>query len=60
LCVDGTTGTAAPSGSLVVTYGKRAADHLQQAQASGALHGKFFAIQRVGQVATANQESSNG
>jgi len=24
------------------------------------LHGKFFAIQRVGQVATANQESSNG
>ena len=45
---------------FVLTYGKRAADHLQQAQASGALHGKFFAIQRVGQVATANQESSNG
>ncbi|HIE0523674.1 TPA: DNA N-6-adenine-methyltransferase [Stenotrophomonas maltophilia] len=57
---DGSTGTAAPSGSLVVAYGKRAAGHLQQAHLSGVLRGEFFAIQRVGPVATANQESSNG
>ncbi|MBA0435129.1 DNA N-6-adenine-methyltransferase [Stenotrophomonas maltophilia] len=56
---DGSTGTAAPSGSLVVAYGKRAAGHLQQAQASGVLRGKFFAIERVVQVASANQGSAN-
>lgn len=56
---DGSTGAAAPSGSLVVAYGKRAAGHLQQAQASGVLRGKFFAIQRVARVANANQGSAN-
>ena len=56
---DGTTGTAAPSGSVVVAYGRRAAGHLQQAQASGVLRGKFFAIERVVQVASANQGSAN-
>lgn len=56
---DGSIGAAAPSGSLVVAYGKRAAGHLQQAQASGVLRGKFFAIQRVARVANANQGSAN-
>lgn len=56
---DGSIGAAAPSGSLVVAYGKRAAGHLQQAQASGVLRGKFFAIQRVAWVAIANQGSAN-
>ena len=56
---DGSTGTAAPTGSVFVAYGQRAARNLQRAQASGVLHGKFFAIQRVTKVANANQGSAN-
>lgn len=56
---DGSTGTAAPTGSVFVAYGQRAARNLKQAQASDVLRGKFFAIQRVAQVANANQGSAN-
>jgi len=56
---DGTTGTAAPTGSVFVAYGARAARNLQKAQEQGVLRGKFFAIQRVMQVANANQGSAN-
>ena len=56
---DGTTGTAAPTGSVFVAYGQRAARNLKKAQEDGVLRGKFFAIQRVTKVANTNQGSAN-
>lgn len=56
---DGSTGTAAPTGSVFVAYGQRAARNLQRAQEHGVVRGKFFAIQRVTKVADANQVSAN-
>jgi hypothetical protein len=56
---DGSTGTAAPTGSVFVAYGQRAARNLKRAQAIGVLRGKFFAIQRVARVANTNQGSAN-
>lgn len=56
---DGTTGTAAPTGSVFVAYGQRAARNLKKAQEDGVLRGKFFAIQRVTKVVNANQGSAN-
>lgn len=56
---DGTTGTAAPTGSVFVAYGQRAARNLKKAQEDGVLRGKFFAIQRVTKVANNNQGSAN-
>ncbi|MBB3277380.1 DNA N-6-adenine-methyltransferase [Pseudoxanthomonas sp. OG2] len=56
---DGTTGTAAPTGSVFVAYGQRAARNLKKAQEDGVLRGKFFAIQRVTKVACADADSAN-
>lgn len=56
---NGGTGTGAPTGSVLVAYGQRAARNLKRAQEDGVLRGKFFAIQRVMQVANANQGSAN-
>jgi hypothetical protein len=56
---DGTTGTAATTGSVFVAYGQRAARNLKKAQEDGVLRGKFFAIQRVTKVVNTNQGSAN-
>lgn len=56
---DGSVGTASPTGSVFVAYGARAARNLLKAQEQGVVRGKFFAIQRVTQVADANQWSAN-
>lgn len=56
---DGTTGNASPTGSVFVAYGERAARNLEQTHTNGVLRGKFFAIERVTQVANNNLGSAN-
>lgn len=56
---DGSNGTAAPTGSVFVAYGQRAARNLKRAQVGGVLHGKFLAIHRMAKVACADGNSAN-